>query len=111
MPIFPMSMLISCHWPSHAGHGPSPGQPPGGDLGGQLDPRAVAELCEDAAEVALDGARAEEQRRADLCVRAAGGYQLSDLLLALGERAGARAPPSRPHAEAARHRARTVRGA
>ena len=89
-----------------------PGGLEGGDRQrvGELSARADPELGEDVAQVPLDGARAEEQARADLGVREPVAGELGDLALLGGQlvaRLGAaparRARPSRP---ARRRRAR-----
>src|SRR5437773_8895023 len=57
---------------------------PGGDLG----PGAEAELVQDAADVAVDGALGDEQPRADLLVRQAVGDQSRDIRLTRTDRRG-----------------------
>src|SRR5437773_3809685 len=57
---------------------------PGGDLG----PGAEAELVQDAADVAVDGALGDEQPRADLLVGQAVSDQPRDIRLARAERPG-----------------------
>ena len=52
---------------------------------GQLDPGAHPELPVDVAQMRFDGPGAEDELLRDLAVRAAGGDQAGDLMLALGE--------------------------
>src|SRR5690242_34338 len=54
----------------------------------QLGARADAELAVDAGDVRLDGLRAHEQLSGDLAVRQAGGGELGDAALALGQVVG-----------------------
>src|SRR5438094_5062267 len=72
---------------------------PGGDLG----PGAEAELVQDAADVAVDGALGDEQPRADLLVGQAVGDQPGDIRLARAER------PGRGRSRVGRTRARRAR--
>src|SRR5436190_20125803 len=72
---------------------------PGGDLG----PGAEAELVQDAADVAVDGALGDEQPRADLLVGQAVGDQPGDVRLARAER------PGRGRSRVGRARARRAR--
>src|SRR5215831_3660176 len=59
------------------------------DPGGDLGPRAEAELVQDAADVAVNGALGDEQARPDLSVGQAVGDQPRDLVFPLAERTGA----------------------